>query len=99
TDPFGGVDHAALRRWHDLAARKGDGGNPHLLEDFAGDTRRRTVLHLPEVGGAVDRRLEPAERIRPHRLHEDRLDIDLEHVRVEFAVEVVAAALEDPRDV
>ena len=71
----------------------------HLLEDLAGDPGRRAVFHLLEVFGARDRTLEPAERIRSHRLHEQRLDVDLQHVLVELPVEIVAAALEDPGDV
>ncbi len=99
TDPFGGIDDPALRGRHDLPAGQRDRGHAHLLEDLAGDARRRAVLHLLEVGRRVDGVLEPAERVGSHRLDEDRLDVHLQDVPVELAIEVVAAALEDPRHV
>ena len=98
-DPLGRVDGAALRCRHDLAARQGDGGNAHLLEDLAGDARRRAVLHGLEVGDVLDRPLEPAERVGTHRLDHQRLHVDLQDVGEEPLVQLVAAAFHEPGDV
>ena len=57
----------------------------------------RAEAHLAEVVHAVDRRLEPAERLGTHGLQDEALDVDL-HLHPELVVELLAAAVEIPGD-
>ncbi len=95
--PFGRVDHALLQRGQDIAAAHGDGGHADVLVDLAGDAGRGAEAELAEIRHAVDGRLEPAERLGPHRLQHEALHVDL-HLLPQLVIELLAAAVEEPRD-
>ena len=66
--PFGGVDRAFLQRRQDVAATHGNSGHADVVIGLAGDARRGAETIYTEVGHALDRLLEPAERFRADRL-------------------------------
>ena len=51
-----------------------------------------------QVGGAVDRLLEPAERLGRHRHREEALDVDLHDLGLELLEQLLAAAVVDPAE-
>ena len=81
----------------DVAAAHGHGRDADVLVDLAGDAGRRAEAQFAEVGHVVDRLLEPAERLGPDRLQDEALHVDL-HLLPELVVELLAAAVQEPRD-
>ena len=96
-DPFGAIDHAALRGRHDLATRQVDGLHAHSLIDF-GDDAGLPAFQALEVGEVPDRPLEPAERLRAGATDRERHHVELEDVAVELPVQIHPAALVHPAE-
>jgi hypothetical protein len=96
-DPLGAVDHAALRRRHDLAAGQVDGLLSHALVDLGHDARL-PAFHALEVGQALDRPLEPAQRLRARRQDGEREHVELQLLLVELPPQLEAARLVDPAE-
>ena len=92
-----GVDDAALHGRHDLAARQLRHRETHGLHQIGGQAHG-AVLQPLHVRHALDRPLEPAERLGRHGHDEEALDVDLHDLGLELFEQLAAAAVVDPAE-
>ncbi len=97
-DPFGAIDDAALRRGHDLAAGHVHHRLAHLRVHI-GVQAGLPAFHAFEIGHALQRLLEPAQRLRAGRQYRKRHDAELQGVLVEVGPHLQSAALEHPAQI